>query len=273
MKSNFSVKQKLGRILLAAFFAGGLWSARAGAYVEVDPTVLKITVPAGGTYSGKIRLSNPSQGPMEITRSLCDWKYSTPDGGKDFLAKGTSRFSCTKWLSTPLDKIKLQPGETQNVSFTLSVPADAAGGYYSMIVFGSMAPKDKADQQKVQIGVSIDVPTILMVEVEKTQKPKGSVEQFEAESPKADRPFSIAVRFRNEGNVRIEAKGRISIVDKRGNAVGWIKVPELKTLPGDVWTVKAPWENPLPAGQYQMVGTFELSSGGIIVKESTLVIP
>ena len=270
MKNRFFSKTFVPALALSA---AALLSTPARAYVEVEPTILKITVPAGGTYSGEIKISNPSQGPLEIARSLGDWKYSTPDGGKDFMAAGASHFSCAKWISTPLDKLLLKPGESRDLHFTLTAPTQAAGGYYSMIMFGSTTPKQKSDPNKVQIGVSIDVPTILMVEIEKTQKPKGVIERFEAQSPKADRPFDILVRFRNQGNVRMEAKGRLSIVDKKGNAVGWIKVPDIKTLPGDVWTVKASWDNPLASGQYQMVGTFELSSGGILVKEGTITIP
>lgn len=268
-----SLLKPLGSAGLGLFLLSAVTPNPARAYLEVEPTIMKITVPPGGTYSTKISLKNPTAKPMEVTRSLSDWKYSKPDGSKDFVAPGKGPFSCAQWISTPLDKIKLQPGESREVPFTLSVPSRASGGYYSTIVFGAIAPKARDKSQQVELGISIDVPAFLLVEIEKTVKHKGVIREFEAVSPQANRPFDIRVRFKNEGNVRMEANGRLSILDKKGSPLGWVKIPDIKTLPGDDWTVTAPWDNPLPSGQYKMVGTFSLSSGGILVKEGDFIIP
>ena len=151
----------------------------------------------------------------------------------------------------------------------MTVPPGSAGGYQASLTFAS-SPAAPQELKGVTVRVAMKVGALVLVEVEKTQKYQGIITEFKALTPRAGKPIEVRAGFRNTGNVRMEANGRLSILDKSGNAVGWTKFPPLKTLPGDAWTVKAAWANGLPAGTYRLVGTFELAPGVLIVKETDI---
>jgi hypothetical protein len=167
----------------------------------------------------------------------------------------------------------LQPGKGQDVTYSIHVPTASVGDYFTLIDFkGMKLGAEEEHKSGVNIKLALHMVTAFAIEVEGTRKPKAVFTKFEAEDPTSEKPFTIIARMKNDGNTRIKAEGRIAMMDSKGNAAGWIKFPDIKTLPGDDREVKASWEAPLAPGKYKMVGTFELSSGGFMVKEQEITI-
>jgi hypothetical protein len=234
---------------------------------EVDPSVEKITAPKGGSFGGKVVIKNNSDGQLKMTGKVMDWKYEKNDGSKKLSPAGSSDFSCSKWLTYSPVSFELDPGKTQEVSYSISIPSAASGGFYSILMYSATTPAKKETAQGINIAVSLQMGTLLMVEVDKTQVVQGKLSDLKIVSAVADGPLEVSVKFKNMGNVRTEAKGSLSIMDSEGGAVGWTKFPPCKTLPGDEWTLTASWSG-LTAGKYHLVATFELAPGKVIVEEN-----
>lgn len=229
---------------------------------EVTPSVQQVLVVPGGTYSGTMIVRNTTKKPIDLTSKVMDWTYERPDGAKKFFPSGTTKFSCGKWISYSPAAFRLASGQVQEVRYSLTVPPDAKGGYFSAILFSGITPMPK--QHGVTINLALQMGTLFVVEIDKTQKIRGEITKMETLST---HPLVVEAKFKNEGNIRIEAKGRLSVLDSRGSAVGWTQFTPLKTLPGDEFAAQASWAGKLAPGKYKMIGTFELTPDQILIKE------
>jgi hypothetical protein len=255
----------------ATLVFAGLLAAAAPirAYIQADPSAVQVQVSTGGSHTGSIRLKNMTDKALDVSGKVMDWKYEKPNGVKEFLPAGTTKHSAASWMTLTPDRLTLEPGKTTEVRYTLSVPANAEGGRYAAVLFSAFVPQVQ-QKARVVVNVALQVATLFLMEVENTQKVRGRITGLKVVNPRAKRPLEVRASFRNEGNVRLDAKGRLSILNAKGNAVGWTKFSDLKTLPGDEWPATATWSGGLAPGSYRLVATFELAPGHILVEEQDL---
>ncbi len=264
--------EKMKKDGIAAFVVFLAFSATLfGFGVDVQPTVNQITVPAGGSYAGQVQIKNTSDKPITVNSSVMDWIYESPTGAKKFFPVGKSKFSLSPYLTYSPSTFSLEPGQSREVHYQVSIPANASGGYYSLILFGGGSAKANKGSNSVVINLNLQMASLFLVEVDKSRNVKGSVGDLKILNSKLGQALEVEARFKNEGNVRINAQGKLSIMDAKGNMVGWTKFPELKTLPGDEWPVTASWGG-LGKGQYRIVATFELAPGILLIKEKDVTV-
>src|SRR5690349_8708672 len=115
--------------MIALLFAGlALASAPQDASAltyEVTPSVQEVLVAPGGSYSGTMTVRNTTKKPVDLNSKVMDWTYERPDGAKKFFPSGTTKFSCGKWISYSPASFQLSPGQSQEVRYSMTVPADA----------------------------------------------------------------------------------------------------------------------------------------------------
>ena len=75
-----------------------------------------------------------------------------------------------------------------------------------------------------------------------------------------DGPITLLAPVRNDGNVRVRARGRVHVLDRGGKRVASRSVKSFDVLPGAVVDLPAPLDAKLPAGDYTMRA--ELSADG-----------
>lgn len=251
------------RISLLAFSLG--LAARARAYIEVYPTANQIEVPAGGSHVGTVHIKNNLDKPVTIGSRIYDWEYMQPSGAKKMLPPGSTPHSCSNWILLDPPEFPLAPGESRDVRYTVTVPTGTTGEYASTVIFGGKPPKP-GQAEGVSVTISLQIASVFLVQIKGTQEYKGQVTKMQVVSAEPDGLLEVAAAFKNTGNVRIAAVGRLAIMDKKGHAVGWTKFPDIKTLPGQEWEVKGEWSG-LPAGKYRLVGTFEIGPGKVLIEE------
>ncbi len=257
------------RMILAGLALGAVLMQDLYAFsVEVEPTVSEISVPAGGSYAGVITVTNVSKDALEITSKIMDWEYESCAGAKKYFPTGTSRYSCSGWITYTPDSFRLEPGQSQEVHYTLTAPAAASGGYFSMALFGAVIPGAKTSNG-VTVNIALNMATLFVVEIENTQDVRGSLKELDVVRSAASGPLEVTARFRNEGNVRVNAQGRLSILNTDGSTVGWTRFPDIKTLPQDECTTAAQWDG-LGKGHYRLVATFELAPGKLLIREKEI---
>jgi hypothetical protein len=242
----------------------------ARADINIDPLLIEAEVPAGGSYSRTIAIQNPRKTPMELSTQLMDWKYIAPSGKKTLLQAGLTARSCARWVTLTPDKLTIPPGGIGTLRFSLTTPKEAEGGYVATILYRINPPPVDKDNPNTTVNIGVQLTAPILLEIAKTQRVEGTLMAFQPVNPKANRPMDVKAKFRNTGNVRIQAKGRLAIMDMKGKALGWTPFPDLKTLPGDEFEVTASWKAGLPPGDYRLVATFEMAPGKILVEEKTV---
>jgi len=102
--------------------------------VNLDPPGVRWTLAPGETKEGVLTLTQTGKQSTMFKAYLQDWSY-LPDGTKAFYQSGTIPGSCAKWMDLNVNSFRLEPADSQTVTYSISVPASTAGGQYHAVAF------------------------------------------------------------------------------------------------------------------------------------------
>lgn len=172
--------------------------------------------------------------------------HAVDSAGGEFV---TVSRSASDWITVAPRKFTLAPGATQEVTFTVNVPATGVDGTYwgAILIEGSPHQVEREGATVLAVerfGVKVYV-TITGTEVR-----EGRVIRVRKVSLN---PLTFKITFANTGNVQLRPTGTVTIISQSGETVRTIAVEEFPVLPGAVQTitVKDPSSDPLPPGIYR----------------------
>ncbi len=239
----------LGLLLLTA--VAGL------ADLAVGPLSLRLEVPAGGSGIGSFRVHNTGEEPIRVLISLWDW-WRELDGKMVVLPPGTLERSLVPWIEflSPTD-FSLEPSAAQEVNFSVTVPEEADGDHWALIIVDQVIPEPQGFQ--VVVGYAIKVlqtdPTTARKEARITGLEVTSLD-----------PLRIMITFANTGNAHLRTKGYLEVRDERGETVRQVEVEEFPTLPGEVRELVVEMEK-LPPGRYLALVVLDFGGDYLIAKQ------
>ena len=159
------------------------------------------------------------------------------NGGTAFGHRNYNSNGVAGWVSIDVGEVPLQPGETQIVPFTITVPTDASPGDHVAGLLVEQAPTGNETDggataeepqfavqvvQRVGVAVVIDVPGDRVAQLAITDLRLG--QQLDGGAV-----FEVAVH--STGNVMVNGHGTLTVTDPQGN--------ELAEIPFDMDTVLA----------------------------------
>jgi hypothetical protein len=159
------------------------------------------------------------------------------NGGTAFGHRNENSNSVAGWITLDIREVSLQPGETQIVPFTISVPLDASpGDHVAGLLVERISTGNETDTgatgeeppfavevvQRVGVAVVIDVPGDRVAQLGITDLRLGQQHDQGA-------VFEVAVH--NTGNAMVNGHGTLNVTDPSGN--------ELAEIPFDMDTVLA----------------------------------
>ena len=244
--------------------------------------VLKISLPKvelelapGERYPGEVEVENPTDKQVDVKVYVEDWVYK-PDvsGQKDFGPAGTMARSASKWITYAPSDVKLAPFSKQTVHYTVTVPAEATGGNYSVLFFESMigAIPDPA-KEGAFVRVAGRIGSLFYVRIKGAIDRQGDVSLVKVWPPSGNAPMEIETTFKNTGNVDVTLGGNLLVMDAKGAVVGRGDLAKMYTQPGLSGTRKTQWVGRLAKGVYDLLLTYDMGSGKAIVKEEKISIP
>ncbi len=173
------------------------------------PPTQRIMLEAGQTYRSSVYISNPSDS-VKATKYIL---YVTPYGVSNenynpvFDQKNTYT-QIVDWIT--LDKTEgiLQPGEKEDIGFTVNVPVNApAGGQYATIMAQDTT---NLDSNKEDGGLSISsitaIGAIVYASVDGETKKEGVILENNIPSILFSSPLEATSRIKNSGNVHTDAE-------------------------------------------------------------------
>lgn len=250
---------------------------------RIDKSKIRLYVKPGSTQNGEIVVENITDEAKSMRVYPQDWYYSSGDGSKEFVPVNATLHSCASWISfSPADFI-LPAFSRQKVRYSVKVPLQVSGGYYSVLFFENMIAKAPTLELKQTVGVNLAVrfATLFYIEIDGTTERKGVLEKLEFKKAGLYAPLLISADFRNTGNVDFIASGVFAIMDAAGRVAGRGKVNDLYALPADKSKLKGIWRESLQPGNYTFVLTLDLGKAGhksdfeqgpFLVKEAELEI-
>lgn len=208
--------------------------------LSVSPPVFELTANPGDTLENKIRLSNLSDQPQEITVTKRNFTAEGEEGGVE-LTEETTNWSLASWINVDRDSVTIPAGEDHVFNFVIDVPTQAEpGGHFGSLIF-------RAETDPLEDGsgaaVSPEIGSLLLVKVAGDIVEEGSIEEFFAEPNFYEKgPFTLVTRFKNEGNVHFKPRGTITISNSFGQEVGNVGFDERNVLPGSIRRIESVWD-------------------------------
>ena len=248
-------------------------------YVNAEAATIRLSSPKvelelapGESYSGEIMAENPTKEEVKTRIYLEDWVYSPGGTGeKKFTPAGSTPLSASKWIKFSPAEDFIQPFGRLAAHYTVTVPPDAKGVYYSVLFFETTLGTTK-DDEGVNVLVAARIGALFFIEIKGTVNREGSIKSAEIQLPQGNRPMEISTTFQNTGNVYINLGGKFLIMDSAGKIQGRGDLKTIYTFPDSTESGKSEWVGRLPKGSYQLLLTYDLGKGKNIVEERTFTI-
>ncbi|MFH1428178.1 MAG: hypothetical protein ABIH39_00365 [Candidatus Margulisiibacteriota bacterium] len=218
-------------VLVNVITGGYTESGKAYAFsVNLDPPSVQLTLAPGETKQGTITLQNLDSTKRQYRVYINDWIY-LPDGSKQFQDAKTTPFSCAGWLELDTTEFEIDGTSgsaisSKKITYKISAPQGAAGGYYAVVFFESILG---VNSEKINLAGRIG--TIFYIEIKDTLVQKGEISSFKVYPGKTS--AKVQLTFRNLGNVRLTPHGTLVLADHNNQVVQKENIFGLNTLPGD----------------------------------------
>jgi hypothetical protein len=243
--------------LIFFLFAAGNLSA---ATFRIDNPKIKLKVAPGQTVSGVIGVENFSDQELRVRAYVEDFVYLAPfNGTKDFLSPGSVNSSCSGWISFSPQEFSIPASSKIQVFYSVNVPMQASGGYYSVLFFESTLGPGK-DAQGRDVTIIGRIGSLFFVETQDSLK-RAEISGINASAG------IISGTIANAGNTILIAKPLFYIMDEAGLVVDRGKPEELFLNPGDKTNFSVNVSESLASGRYIAVLTFDLEDQDVEIRE------
>jgi uncharacterized membrane protein len=207
------------------------------------------TLNPGGQLQDGLVVVNHGTTPLDLAVYAADG-FTTDQGQLDLRTRDANATGVGAWVHADRDHVKLRPGESAEVPFTITVPAGATPGDHLGGIVTSLTQVDKATGMDVDRRLAVRI----RLRVGGDLKPSLSVEDLKVDYSGTPNPFGkgdaiVSYTIHNTGNTILAARPAASISGPFGRwpvRSGQVDdSPQL--LPGDTWKVSVPVHRVTPA--------------------------
>jgi hypothetical protein len=223
---------------------------------DIKPLSIELKVPAGGSRTSFINVTNLSDKPLNIRLNLKDISYS-PDGDRIVKEEATTPYSLSGFLFLQDSGFSIGPRLSRTIPIDIKVPGETMkGGRYGQLIV-EVFDGDFKEQRYVDISLIIpDVP-----------EPAVDVIKFETEGKKEEQRFHLEIK--NLSSIHINPLGRLIIKDLNDNEYGQIelKLKQGMVLPGSTGIMTGEYKKRLLSGKYRAVAEIDYGGKERLIKE------
>lgn len=213
--------------VLFVFFMGVLaQNLGSSQTLEVTPPSQEVAADPGRTITVKTTIRNPSRTSVSMKVRMEDFTASGEEGQIALTDAGD--YSLTKWTNVSPATFTLAPGEAQQVTATIRVPASAAGGRYGSFVF-SVTPGSSTSGEAV---VSQEIASIFLMRIAGPVDEQLSLNEFKGPAFVQHSPVPLSMKFKNSGNIHVKTFGLVNVTGMFNRKVADIVVKPENVFPG-----------------------------------------
>jgi len=177
----------------------------------------------------------------------------------------------TRWIDFPEQRVELEPGASQKVTFSVSVPEGASPGQYISALVARTEPMETPGLENIDhtLGYAISVGILV---------PGDLHPSFELGPPNVERRGENAVLqvpVTNTGNYLVRPSGLIELVDADGTAIMSSPVEMLSVYGGLTTNMEVVLPGQMPAGNYilNLSLTDEASGASASIEDVAVEVP
>lgn len=175
--------------------------------VTVSPVFFDLASTPQSTITDKVRIRNNTTSPLALKLGV---QRLTGDNNGDLTLREDDNDQSLSWIKFNQDSIVAKPLEWTDVPFTITIPQEAAYGYYYAITF-TQDNNSPLTQTGAKITGAAAVPILLNVRKEGA-KSEAKILSFSTNSYINEYlPVDFEVKVENVGNVHVRPRGNIFI--------------------------------------------------------------
>jgi hypothetical protein len=236
--------------------------------VAITPVSIDAKVKRGAGYTQIFTLNNNTGTRLRFKCWVEDVWYG--EGNKRITGRsGTLPRSASPWVQFSPAEVIVEPRSSGTVKAIVTVPATAAGGYYSVPVFEAM-PADPALAAATVAKISTATATIgvrfnglMMFTTLGAADYNIEIMGGQITPPSASAELALQLEVLNRGNAHARVRGSFAILNSSGVLAGRGAIKDKKYLPDQRKTLETAWAGELPPGKYTAVITLSYDRVGL----------
>lgn len=226
------------------------WTVRTAAndYGE-DRSSFGYAVNPGGAAEDALVVANHGTDPLNLAVYAADG-FTTEKGQLDLLTEGKKSRSIGSWVRAGRKSVRIAPGKSAEIPFTVKVPDNATPGDY---VGGILTSLKQADDTE---GIAVDrrLGIRIKLRVSGALRPALAVEDVHVDYRGSANPFArgdatVTYSLHNTGNALLSGTQKVTLNGPFGTLstdAGTVAAPP-ELLPGERWKVTVPVHDVTPA--------------------------
>jgi len=217
--------------------------------VSISPVLFNLTADPGQTLTNTLKITNASADkPQAIVMSV-EAFTGTETGEAVVTTDGNPDYSLNEWVTFSPASFTIPPGQSQNVTYTIKIPANAEpGGRY-----GSLLASTPQENLNKGTGASTiqKIGALVLLRVSGPISYQASVKSFTPAKTFFERsPVTFTMLIHNNSTVHIEPKGYVTIANMFGHKVVDIPVDQRIILPQEDRLLTVTWDKSIAIGHY-----------------------
>ena len=260
-----------GIVLVASLLIPVPVSADSTGLVVTNAAIVN-TVSPGQVLTQTMAVSIGSSDPgTDITINV-DGVAQSLTGGYILLdaAADTNPDTARPFVTVNPTSFHLDPGQSQNITATITVPQNVGnGGYFAIINVAN--PPSLANGSNVAIVTSISIPVYLTIKDSQLTQ-TGKITGITTGTITNGQPIDIATTFQNTGNIYFKIEGETTVTNGQGVLLDDVPAPLTSSsiIPGmsrDLDAIYTP-NGSLAPGTYTIGSTVMLSDGTLLAQSA-----
>ncbi|MFC1572512.1 hypothetical protein ACFL6M_02825 [Candidatus Eisenbacteria bacterium] len=196
--------------------------------LDVSPLRVHLQVKPGAEYTDAVSVTNTGSNPVRLRAYLSDWTLD--EAGTPIFSKiGTEERSSSRWVDLAPADFLLEPGEIENVRFTIHVPEGVSeAGYHSALILENV-PLDRSTIRTSRVFVQGRVACMLYVTV--GNPPRSMKITSMSAGTRATGPY-VDLVVENTGKAVLRLAGGVRLVVNDNEDGDIVELPDVPVLPG-----------------------------------------
>lgn len=217
--------------------------------LTLSPIFITLTADPGSSSSGQISVRNDGTETENLNVGVKKFTAST-DGESPLIIDPGKEDEFISWIRFNRTSLRIPPGRSQTVSFTITPPKEASLGYYYLVAFSRVSLQG-AEKNSVSLSGVPAVPVLLEVRSPNAQR-ELSITKFKTSQWMYEYlPTTFELTIENKGNVHVSPVGDIFIDQGRKKTIASMPINPGRgnVLPGTKRTFFVVWEDGFPLKQ------------------------
>lgn len=248
--------------------------------LSVTPPLFQVAVNPGDVWQSMVKVINSNAYDLRVYAQVVNFAPTGESGQGEFvpiLEGDEVKATLAEWIELSAGPYVINPEQSAEIPFTVSVPNDASpGGHFAAILISTEEPK--AETGGPAMLTTQTVTSLFFVRVNGDIDERGNVREFSVGNTFVDVPEAeFSLRFENKGNVHLRPRGVITITNMWGTERGVIPINNHtnygNVLPASIRDFRFTWKGEqsiTDIGRYKALAVLTYGEDGIKSADSVV---